>query len=206
MNLKLLTLLLLCSFSSFAKDKEQAINNGAYTISASIGAPNVRKNLFNHGKFSSPISCSIDRQLTKKFSVGLQYAYCHSYTDPVTLGNTYFGNVNIRKSIYEQNSRYHSISAGGEYCYLNKGRFWMACGFSLCLEVPKHEVLSLTDSNNADITYLLSRKTTPHLNYRLRLADVKFNATKNLGLCAGIGVGLEGLLTFGVMYKFNGWK
>ncbi len=206
MNLKILSLFLLCSISSFAKDKEPAIKNGSYTISIAMGTPSIRKNLFNYGKAFKPISITADRQLTKHFSVGLQYAYCHSTTDPVIMSNVYFGNVNVRNVKYEQRSRYHSISAGGEYCYLNKGRFWMACGLALSLEVPKHEVLSLTDSNNADISYLLSRKRTPHLNYRLRLADVKFNATKNLGLCAGIGVGLEGLLTFGVLYKFNGSK
>jgi hypothetical protein len=200
----LLDLLLLCSISSFAKDREPAIDNGCYTVSAAWGIPNTRKNNYWHSTNFGPISISADRQLSKRFSVGLQYAYSHSTTERVNFSIAYLGALHIYNGYYEQNSSYQSITAGGEYCYVNRGRLWMACGIAIGLEVPKHKVLYLTDSNNVDRSNELYFERTPNLNYRLRFADVKYKLGKNLGLCASFGWGIDGILTFGVVYKFTG--
>jgi hypothetical protein len=204
MKIKLLALLLLCSFSSFAKGEGPAIDNGTYTLSAAWGFPETRKSYFPYGTSFGPISITADRQLTKRFSVDLQYAYTHSIADRMTLRIVQHGATSVSNIYYEQDSRYHSITAGGEYCYVNRNRLWMACGIALGLEVQKHNVLYLTDSTNVDRSNEIYAAKKPFLNYRLRFVDAKYTIGKNLGLCASFGFGMDGILTFGVLYRFTG--
>lgn len=81
MKNRLLIIMLLGELTSFGKGKEPAIDKGSYTLSAAWGVPNLRKNLFQTDRSFGPISIAADRQLTKRFSAGLQYAYCYAATN-----------------------------------------------------------------------------------------------------------------------------
>ena len=206
MKIRLLALSLLCSFTSFGKGKAAAIDKGYYTLSATWGFPNMGENIYGPSREFGPISISADRQLTKRFSVGLQYSYCRSTSDRFAYTNANIGTIKNFNGYFEQRSSYQSLSAGVEYCYVNRGRLWMACGIAIARIVPKHDVLYLIDSNNVDHSNELYIMRSPEIHLRYSVTNVRYNLGENIGLCAGVGWGLNGIFTVGALYKFTGRK
>lgn len=215
MKLILLSLLLIAASSSFAQEREPAIKNGTATISLTIGAPNFRKieKFYNPYASYGPINLTADYQLHKRFAICAQYSYASSAAKQQTIitSDSYRSNGTSRtivkkggKFLYEQRSAYHTLTAGGQYCYLNKGRIWMACSLSFGVEIPKHAELYMLDSNNVDHSSDLFVVKNPHFIAGVRFADVKFNVAGNFGLRASLGYGLDGIVTAGVLYKITG--
>lgn len=84
----------------------------------------------------------------------------------------------------------------------------MACGIGLGLEVPRNKVLYRLDSSGVNRAVEPFFGINPRLRLRFHLADVKNDLGKSFGLYAGLGFGfvVDGLLKFGVLYKFNARK
>ena len=202
----LVGLLLILSLSSFKKKKEHlAFNKGAVTATAATGYPNILKWVDLDGKSVGPFMAAGNYQVSRRFSLGVQYTYQYISTRVHT--NTLFteiGNMAVPIATYQywRKITYQSLMVTVDYCYLNKGRLCLSSGIGL--GYAPRPIIKQYFSDNVDHTADLNDAFTtamPVVRLRLLFASVKI--TQRFGVCGGLGLGTDGVISMGAHYTFT---
>jgi hypothetical protein len=187
-------LLLLSVFTTFAGDKEPFIDKGTHTVGIAYGFPNVIGEKDPRVSIGSVI-VTADRQLSKRFNIGLQYNF--NYTDGGPRTRMLTNNISYQ-SVAKSFS--HRVSFNSEYCFVNRGKVCLGSGLGMAIGAQRTYV---NYNYTQNIVLRDNNYTVFELAFMLRIVDVQVKLKDNLSVTGCLGYGYDGLVTAGVQYTFR---
>lgn len=194
---------MLLSVHSFGKGNvEHAFNKGCVTTYAGLGAPNwfLALGALTGGTSVGPILVGAQYHVTNNLSIGVQYG------NSSVQGGSKTYDDGINNFSYKYKLSINSMTMSTDFYWLNRKAIALYTGVNIGYISIKARA-SFSDNGNHTNLVSFDEASSGLVLSNIKLIGIKARVANNFGMFGTLGIGSEGLVSFGLNYTFmNGSK